>query len=74
MIVDELQIWEAVLDPVRDSGQNLISVFVAVADHRAGEDRRLMCVLVIDLRRGNIEILVERGKQRLQPTALFLKR
>ena len=33
-----------------------------------------MCVLAIDLRRGNIEILVERGKQRLEPTALFLQR
>ncbi len=74
MVVDDLEIGEALLDPVRDLRKHLIPVFVTVADHCTSEDRRLMGVLVIDLRCGNIEILVERGKERLQPTALFFQR
>ncbi len=74
MVVDDLEIGEAMFDPVRDLRKHLIPVFVTVADHSAGEDCRLMRVLVIDLSRGNIEILVERGKQRLEPTALFFQR
>ena len=65
MIVDELQIWEAVLDPGRDAGQNLISVLVAVAHHRAGYHGGAMRILVFNLGRRDIEILMERGQERL---------
>ncbi len=74
MVVDDLEIGEALFDPGRDLRKHLIPMFAAVADHCAGEDRRLMGVLVIDLCRGNIEIFVEGGEERLQPAALFLQR
>ena len=74
MVVDDLEIGEALFDPARDLRKHLVPVLAAVADHCAGENRRLMCVLMIDLRCGDVEILVERRKERLQPTALFLQR
>ncbi len=74
MVVDDLEIGEALLDPIRDLRKHFVSVLAAVADHRAGEDGRLMCVLMFDLRRGDVEILMERRKERLQPTALFFQR
>ena len=74
MVVDDLEIGEALFNPVRDLRKHLISVLVAVADHCTGENCRLMRVLMFDLRRGDVEIFVERGKERLQPTALFFQR
>ncbi len=74
MVVDDLEIGKALFNPVRDLRKHLIPVLVAVADHCTGENRRLMGVLMIDLRCGDVEILMERGQERLQPTALFLQR
>ena len=73
MIVNELQIWKAVLDPVRDAGQHLSSVLVAIADHHAGNHGGAMRILVFNLGSGDIEILMERSQERLQPAALFLQ-
>ena len=74
MVVNDLEIGEALLDPVRDLRKHFVPMLAAVADHRAGEYRRLMCVLMFDLRRGDVELLMERRKERIQPTALFLQR
>lgn len=73
MIVNDLQIREAPLDPGRNACQQSISVFVAVADHHASNYRGAMRVLVINFGSRDIVGTMERREQRFQPTALFLQ-
>jgi hypothetical protein len=74
MVVDDLEIREAALDPIGDARKYLISVLVAVADHRARENRGLMRILMFKLSRGDVVIPMKCCQERLKPTALLLQR
>lgn len=61
MVVYDLEIREAVLDPIGDAREHLITMFVAVTDYRAGENCGLMHILMFDFGRGDVEFLMECG-------------
>ena len=61
-------------DPIRDLGHELVPVSLSIRDHRAGDGRRTVQILMVDLRSRDVEALVQLGEQRLEPASLLFQR
>ena len=74
LLVDDLKIRSARLNPTRDTVEDLLRVSPVTAHDGAGDHRRRVAVLPLDLSGRYVELLVKPGQQRLEAAALLLQR
>lgn len=73
MVIHDLQVGSVALDPARDALKELLRPAVVVADHHACDERSLVQVVEIHLRRRDVEFPVEPRQQRSDPAALLFE-
>jgi hypothetical protein len=74
LMVNDLQVRPARLNPARDFLQHLLGMGAFVGDDSTGQHRRLMGVLPVDFGGRNVEMAPQAGQQRLEDAAFLLER
>jgi hypothetical protein len=73
LLVNDLEVRPARLNPGRDTIEDLLRVPPVTAHDGAGDDCRRVAILALDLGRGHVELLVKAGQERLEAAALLLQ-